>query len=151
MTAKFDLKCTRDDVKDYQKKLRLEIDKNKELAKKLVRAKKKDRALLLLKMNRFKQKRVDDLDNQLLNLEEMLLNIESSEQQQKVVQGIKAGNMAKVSPIAPVAQSSSVVYGSWESHLRINQSKFQKIINLAIHKLINPMDMCARVVLCSVA
>jgi len=94
MTAKFDLKCTRDDVKDYQKKLRLEIDKNKELAKKLVRAKKKDRALLLLKMNRFKQKRVDDLDNQLLNLEEMLLNIESSEQQQKVVQGIKAGNMA---------------------------------------------------------
>ena len=59
-----------------------------------MKAKDKKRALMLLKINKFKTKALDDIQSQLLNLEQLIMGITTQEEQIKVVEGLKAGNMA---------------------------------------------------------
>lgn len=50
--AVLQLKTQRDKLKQYQKKIQNNLDKEREMAKKLIKEGKKDRALLLLKKKR---------------------------------------------------------------------------------------------------
>ena len=55
---------------------------------------KQSRALLLLKLMKLKENRVDEIDNQLLNVVEMIDNIEWQSQNLQVLSAIEAGTKA---------------------------------------------------------
>jgi len=90
--AVLQLKTQRDKLKQYQKKIQLNLEKERELAKKLLKDGKKDRALLLLKKKRAQESMLAKTDNQLDNLEQLCGNLEFAQIEAKVVDGLKAGN-----------------------------------------------------------
>ena len=59
------LKKQRDQLKQYQKRINRDLEKEKELAKKLLKEGKKDRAKLLLRKKRFQEGLLDKTDAQL--------------------------------------------------------------------------------------
>lgn len=70
------------------------MDKDKELAKKLISENKKDRALLLLKRKKRMEKSILDMDSKLEVLEKMVSDIEFSQIEVRLLDGLKAGNEA---------------------------------------------------------
>ena len=59
------LKKQRDKLKQYQKRINRDLEKEKELAKKLLKEGKKDRAKLLLRKKKFQEGLLDKTDAQL--------------------------------------------------------------------------------------
>ena len=59
------LKKQRDQIKQYQKRINLDLEKERELAKKLLKEGKKDRAKLLLRKKKFLEGVLDKTDAQL--------------------------------------------------------------------------------------
>jgi len=92
--AVLQLKNQRDQIKQYQKKIQIKLEKERELAKQLIKQNKKDRALLLLKKKKFQEGLLEKTDNQLLNLEKLTHDIEFAQVEAKVLDGLKAGNVA---------------------------------------------------------
>ncbi|XP_066594866.1 charged multivesicular body protein 6 [Prorops nasuta] len=92
--AVLQLKQTRDKIKQYQKKLEISLEKERLLARKLVKDGKKERALLLLRKKRFQEQLLVKTDGQLENLERMTHDIEFAQVEIKVVDGLKVGNTA---------------------------------------------------------
>jgi len=90
--AVLQLKTQRDKLKQYQKKIQFNLDKERELAKKLLKDGKKDRALLLLKKKRAQESLLAKTDNQLDNIEQLCGSLEFAQIEAKVVDGLKAGN-----------------------------------------------------------
>ncbi|XP_043085020.1 charged multivesicular body protein 6-A [Puntigrus tetrazona] len=86
------LKQQRDKLKQYQKKITLQLEKERRLAKQLLKDGKKERALLLLKKKRYQDQLLDKTDIQIANLERMVQDIEFAQIEIKVVEGLKAGN-----------------------------------------------------------
>ena len=68
------------------------IERETDVARKLLRAKKKDRALLVLKKKKYQTKMLEQTDGQLLNIEEMVESIEFAHLQQKVFDALKNGS-----------------------------------------------------------
>jgi len=66
--AKFDMRVAKKQILKYSKKLEGEVKVYREKARALMKAKKKDRALMCLRMSKFKQKKLADLDNQVFML-----------------------------------------------------------------------------------
>lgn len=62
-----------------------------EQAKELIKEKKKERALLVLKLKRFKEKEVSNLDGQLISILEMIDNVEWEHANLQVYKALKAG------------------------------------------------------------
>ena len=71
------LKKQRDQIKQYQKRINRDLEKERELAKKLLKEGKKDRAKLLLRKKKFLEGVLDKTDAQLDQLERMVHDIES--------------------------------------------------------------------------
>ena len=92
--AVLDLKNARDRLKRFQAKLEAEAAQLTATAAKLLKAGKRDRALLAIKTRRFRETKVDDIDGQLLKLEELVSTIEWESQQVDVVQALRAGTDA---------------------------------------------------------
>jgi hypothetical protein len=69
------LKQQRDKLKQYQKKLTLQLEKEKELARELLKQGKKEQAKLLLKKKRFAESMLVKTDAQMDNLEQMVVQI----------------------------------------------------------------------------
>jgi hypothetical protein len=92
--AVLDLKNARDRLKKFQAKLEAEAAQLTATASKLLKAGKRDRALLAIKTRRFRETKVDDIDGQLLKLEELVSTIEWESQQVDVVQALRAGTDA---------------------------------------------------------
>ncbi|KAM8824696.1 charged multivesicular body protein 6-like [Synchiropus picturatus] len=90
--AVLQLKQQRDKLKQYQKKINLQLEKERQLAKELLKNGKKEKALLLLKKKRYQDQLLDKTENQISNLEQMVQDIEFMQVEMKVVEGLKVGN-----------------------------------------------------------
>ncbi|XP_053495244.1 charged multivesicular body protein 6 [Ictalurus furcatus] len=90
--AVLQLKQQRDKLKQYQKKITLQLGKERQLAKQLLHDGKKEKALLLLKKKRYQEQLLDKTENQISNLERMVQDIEFAQIEMKVIEGLKVGN-----------------------------------------------------------
>jgi len=90
--AVLQLKQQRDKLKQYQKKIQLNMDKERELAKQLLKEGRKEKALLLLKKKRYQESLLAKTDGQLDNIEQLVGSLEFAQIEAKVVEGLKAGN-----------------------------------------------------------
>lgn len=86
------LKQQRDQLKQYQKRITLQLEKEQPLAKQLLRDGRKEKALLLLKKKRYQDQLLDKTENQISNLERMVQDLEFMQIEMKVVEGLKVGN-----------------------------------------------------------
>lgn len=86
------LKQQRDKLKQYQKRITLQLEKERNLAKLLLKDGKKEKALLLLKKKRYQDQLLDKTENQISNLEQMVQDIEFMQIEMKVIEGLKVGN-----------------------------------------------------------
>lgn len=92
--AVLQLKQQRDKMKQYQKKIQIQLEKERELAKKLLKDGRKDKAKLLLRKKKFQEGLLEKTDGQLDNIERMVHDLEFAQIESKVVQGLKSGNEA---------------------------------------------------------
>lgn len=92
--AVLQLKKQRDDLIVYQKRLNSTIEKDRQIAKKLISEQKKERALLLLRKKRYLEKLMENAEKQLDQLERLTHDIEFAQIETKVVDGLKVGNLA---------------------------------------------------------
>ena len=88
------LKKTRDQLLQYQKKIEGNLEKDRELAKRLLKEGKKDRAKLLLRKKKYHESLLVKTDGQLSNLETLVHDLEFSQVEQQVLDGLKEGNAA---------------------------------------------------------
>ncbi|XP_075936363.1 charged multivesicular body protein 6-like [Anarhichas minor] len=86
------LKQQRDKLKQYQKRITLQLEKERLLAKQLLKDGKKEKALLLLKKKRYQDQLLDKTENQISNLERMVQDIEFMQIEMQVIEGLKVGN-----------------------------------------------------------
>ncbi|XP_001606034.1 charged multivesicular body protein 6 [Nasonia vitripennis] len=92
--AVLQLKQTRDKLKQYQKRIEQNLERDREIAKKLLRNNQRERALLLLRKKKFQEQALIKADGQLDNLERMVHDLEFAQVEIKVVDGLKLGNEA---------------------------------------------------------
>ncbi|XP_077109445.1 charged multivesicular body protein 6 [Ranitomeya variabilis] len=90
--AVLQLKQQRDRLKQYQKKITLQLQREREVAKQLLHDGKKEKAKLLLKKKRYQEQLLEKTDNQISNLEKMVEDIEFAQIEMKVIEGLKIGN-----------------------------------------------------------
>ncbi|RMX55465.1 hypothetical protein pdam_00022716 [Pocillopora damicornis] len=74
--------------------IQLNLEKERQLAKKLLQEGKKNKAKLLLKKKRYQEQTLERTDNQLENLEKMVQDVEFAQIQLQVADGLKQGNEA---------------------------------------------------------
>ncbi|XP_071388680.1 charged multivesicular body protein 6-like isoform X2 [Centroberyx affinis] len=86
------LKQQRDKLKQYKKRITLQLEKERLLAKQLLKDGRKEKALLLLKKKRYQDQLLDKTENQISNLERMVQDIEFIQIEMKVIEGLKIGN-----------------------------------------------------------
>lgn len=92
--AVLSLKQQRDKLKQYQKKINLNLEKERSLAKQLLKDGKKDKAKLLLKKKHYQENLLNKTDGQLENIDRMIQEVEFAQVELKVVEGLKQGNIA---------------------------------------------------------
>ncbi|CAJ1081354.1 charged multivesicular body protein 6-like [Xyrichtys novacula] len=90
--AVLQLKQQRDKLRQYQKKINLQLEKERLLAKQLLKDGKKDKALLLLKKKRYRDQLLEKAENQIGNLERLVQDLEFAQIEKKVIDGLKVGN-----------------------------------------------------------
>ncbi|XP_044103169.1 charged multivesicular body protein 6 isoform X1 [Neovison vison] len=86
------LKQQRDKLKQYQKRITQQLEREREIARQLLRDGKKERAKLLLKKKRYREQLLDKTENQITSLETMVQSIEFTQIEMKVVEGLQIGN-----------------------------------------------------------
>ena len=79
------LKQQRDKLKQYQKKIELNLEKDRQLAKKLLAEDKRDRAKLLLKKKRYQENLLQNADLQLEKLEQLTHDLEFAQIEMQVI------------------------------------------------------------------
>jgi charged multivesicular body protein 6 len=92
--ATLNLKKTRDQLLQYQKKIEGNLEKDRDLAKRLLKEGKKDRAKLLLRKKKYHESLLTRTDGQLNNLETLVHDLEFSQVEKQVLDGLKDGNAA---------------------------------------------------------
>lgn len=92
--AVLQLKQQRDKIKQYQKRIEQTLERDRQLARKLLQDGKKDRAKLLLRKKRYQEQILQKTDGQLENLERLVHDIEFSRIEMQVIDGLKVGNEA---------------------------------------------------------
>ncbi|XP_060946225.1 charged multivesicular body protein 6-like [Limanda limanda] len=90
--AVLQLKQQRDRLKQYKKKITLQLEKERLLAKQLLKDGRRDKALLLLKKKRYQDQLLEKTENQLSNLERMVQDIEFMQIEMQVIEELKVGN-----------------------------------------------------------
>lgn len=74
--AVLQLKQQRDKLKQYQKKIELNLEKDRQMAKKLLNDGKRDKAKLLLRKKRYQEQLLQNTDTQLEKLEQLTHDLE---------------------------------------------------------------------------
>lgn len=92
--AVLQLKQQRDKIKQYQRRIEQTLERDKQLAKKLLQDGKKERAKLLLRKKRFQEQLLQKTDGQLENLERITHDLEFAQVEIAVMEGLKVGNAA---------------------------------------------------------
>ncbi|XP_058027529.1 charged multivesicular body protein 6 [Ahaetulla prasina] len=90
--AVLQLKQQRDKLKQYQKKISLQLERERIVARQLLKDGKKEKAKLLLKKKRYQEQLLDKTENQISNLERIVHDIEFTQIEMKVIEGLKIGN-----------------------------------------------------------
>uniref|UniRef100_A0A6G1RL25 Charged multivesicular body protein 6 n=1 Tax=Hypotaenidia okinawae TaxID=2861861 RepID=A0A6G1RL25_9GRUI len=90
--AVLQLKQQRDKLRQYQRRINLNLERERELARRLLADGRKEKALLLLKKQRYQEQLLDRTENQISNLERMVQDIEFTQIEMKVIEGLKIGN-----------------------------------------------------------
>ncbi|XP_059804374.1 charged multivesicular body protein 6 [Hypanus sabinus] len=90
--AVLQLKQQRDKLKQYQKRIGIQLEKERQLARQLLHNGKKEKAKLLLKKKRYQEQLLDKTEVQISNLEHMVQDIEFTQIEMKVIEGLKIGN-----------------------------------------------------------
>ncbi|KAI2658315.1 Charged multivesicular body protein 6 [Labeo rohita] len=121
------LKQQRDKLKQYQKKITLQMEKERQLAKQLLKDGKKEKALLLLKKKRYQDQLLDKTENQISNLERMVLSIEEVEkimdethdaiEYQKQIDEMLAGSLTQEDEEAVLAELEAITQGDADLEL----------------------------------
>lgn len=88
------LKQQRDKIKIYQKKTEADLEKNKDLAIKLYQKGMIDRALIVLRRKKYMEEILNRTDKQLETLEQLVADIEYTQIEVSVVEGLKVGTEA---------------------------------------------------------
>lgn len=88
------LKQQRDKLKQYQKRITINLEKERDIAKTLLKDGKKEKAKLLLRKKRFTEQMLTKTDGQLINLEQMVHDLEFAQIEMQIVDGLKNGNIA---------------------------------------------------------
>ncbi|XP_026866579.2 charged multivesicular body protein 6 [Electrophorus electricus] len=86
------LKHQRDKLRQYQKKLTLQLEKERPLARQLLKDGKTEKVLLLLKKKRYQDQLLDKTETQISNLERMVQDLEYAQIEMKVLEGLKIGS-----------------------------------------------------------
>eukprot|EP01026_Neomeris_dumetosa_P069646 TRINITY_DN68964_c0_g1_i12.p1 TRINITY_DN68964_c0_g1~~TRINITY_DN68964_c0_g1_i12.p1 ORF type:complete len:232 (+),score=55.30 TRINITY_DN68964_c0_g1_i12:32-697(+) len=89
--AVLSLKTQKRKLQDQRSRIVAVIDRELEIAKELVAAKKKERAVLALKKKKLNEAQLQRLDDWLLNVEQLLLNIETAKQQNRIYDALRSG------------------------------------------------------------
>ncbi|XP_034881717.1 charged multivesicular body protein 6 isoform X1 [Mirounga leonina] len=92
LSSEMQLKQQRDKLKQYQKRVTQQLEREREIARHLLRDGKKERAKLLLKKKRYREQLLDKTENQITSLETMVQSIEFTQIEMKVVEGLQIGN-----------------------------------------------------------
>ncbi|RVE69596.1 hypothetical protein OJAV_G00079420 [Oryzias javanicus] len=90
--AVLQLKQQRDKLKQYQKKITFQVDKERLLAKQLLKDGKKEKALVLLMKKRYQDKLLEKTETQISNMEHMVQDIEFLQIEMNVIEGLRVGN-----------------------------------------------------------
>ncbi|KAI0320370.1 Snf7 family [Amylostereum chailletii] len=90
--AILDLKLQRDKLKQYQRKVKVVLDREHEIARQHLAAGQKDRALIALRRRKYQESLLTKTDGQLENLEQLVSTIEFSLVEVSVLHGLKQGN-----------------------------------------------------------
>uniref|UniRef100_A0A1I7UJ26 Charged multivesicular body protein 6 n=1 Tax=Caenorhabditis tropicalis TaxID=1561998 RepID=A0A1I7UJ26_9PELO len=88
------LKTQRDKMKQMIKRKENCMEKERQLAKQLLKDGRKDRALLILKKKRYQENIIDQTLKHLSKIEQMVNDLEFAEVQQRVTEGLRQGNDA---------------------------------------------------------
>ncbi|XP_033247314.1 charged multivesicular body protein 6-A-like [Drosophila miranda] len=92
--AVLQLKQQRDRLKQYQKRIELQLENDRLLAKKCLQQGRKDRAKLLLRKKKYQESMLTNADKQLDNLEKLAADLEFAQVEMRVLDGLKQGNAA---------------------------------------------------------
>ncbi|CAK0786879.1 hypothetical protein CVIRNUC_010093 [Coccomyxa viridis] len=88
------LKTQRRQLTGQRKRLEDLIARELAIARELLAAKKRERALLALKKKRLREGQLERIDKYLLNVEQVLTNIETAQRQNRLFDALKQGNAA---------------------------------------------------------
>ncbi|XP_007957785.1 charged multivesicular body protein 6 [Orycteropus afer afer] len=86
------LKQQRDKLRQYQKRVTQQLERERAVARQLLRDGKKERARLLLKKKRYQEQLLDKTETQITSLETMVQSIEFTQIEMKVMEGLRVGN-----------------------------------------------------------
>ncbi|KFB50591.1 AGAP006229-PA-like protein [Anopheles sinensis] len=111
------LKQQRDKLKQYQKRIELSLEKDRELAKKCLANGRKERAKTLLRKKKYQEKLLSNTDAQLETLEKLASDIEFAQVEAQVVSGLKVGNEAlkKVNEVLSIDEVEQILDETRES------------------------------------
>lgn len=90
--AILELKQQRDKLKRLQKKITIQMEKERERARQFLREGKKEKAKLLLRHKKFGETQIEKMDGQLENIDRMVHDLEFAQIEAEVVKGLQAGN-----------------------------------------------------------
>jgi len=91
--ATLQLKQQRDKIKQYCRKINVNLGKEREVARVLLKNGRKEKAILLLRKKRFQEHLLEQADGLLNNIEQMIGDIETAQLQIDVVQSLEKGNI----------------------------------------------------------
>ncbi|XP_041978121.1 charged multivesicular body protein 6-A [Aricia agestis] len=92
--AVLELKQQRDKLKQYQKKIEINLERDRQLAKKLLAQDKRDKAKSLLKKKKYQEQLLLNADIQLEKIEQLTHDLEFTQIEIQVLDGLKTGNEA---------------------------------------------------------
>lgn len=92
--AVLQLKQQRDNIKQYQKRIETSLVKDRELARECLNKGQRERAKLILRKKKYQENLLKTTDNELEALEKLTADLEFSQVQQQVLDGLKIGNEA---------------------------------------------------------
>ncbi|OQR73693.1 charged multivesicular body protein 6-like [Tropilaelaps mercedesae] len=88
------MKQQRDQLRQYRKQLETRLEKERLVASRLVKEGKKDRALVILKRNKYMEKMIEKTENHLETIEKLTQDVEWAQIEVNVVHNLKQGNEA---------------------------------------------------------